>query len=69
MKEIISVGLKGRKVDISECKTDVLCVGLFSDSKGLDKVVGELDKKLGGAIAKVIELGDFKGKEGTSAVV
>ncbi|MCK5172798.1 MAG: leucyl aminopeptidase, partial [Planctomycetes bacterium] len=69
MKEIISVGLKGRKVDINKCKTDLLCVGLFSDSKGLDKVVGELDKKLGGAIAKLIELGDFKGKDGTSAVV
>ena len=69
MKEIIDVELKTRNVDFSECKTDLLATGQFSDTKGLDKLNAELDQKLGGAIEKVIKLGDFKGKEGTSIVV
>jgi leucyl aminopeptidase len=69
MKEIIAVDLKTRKVDFSQCKTDMLAVGLFSDAKDLDKLNKELDNKLNGAISHLIELGDFKGKEGTSAVV
>ena len=43
MKEIINVALKTRKVDVSKCKTDLLAVGMFSDGKGLDKIVGELN--------------------------
>ncbi|MGA1979168.1 MAG: leucyl aminopeptidase [Sedimentisphaerales bacterium] len=69
MKEIIDVELKTRKVDFSKCKTDLLAVGQFSDTKGLDKLNAELNQKLGGAIEQVIKLGDFKGKEGTSVVV
>ena len=69
MKEIISVELKTRKVDFSKCKTDMLVVGLFSDAKGLDKLCGELDGKLEGGIERLIKLGDFKGKDGTSAIV
>jgi leucyl aminopeptidase len=69
MKEIIDVKLKTRRVDFSKCKTDLLAVGLFSDVKGLDKINGELNRKLDGAIEQVIKLGDFKGKDGTSAVV
>ena len=69
MKEIINVALKTRKVDVSECKTDLLAVGMFSDGKGLDKIVGELNSKLGGAIEQLIKLGDFKGKDRTSAIV
>ncbi len=69
MKEIIDVELKVRKIDFSKCETDLLAVGHFSEAKGLDKLNAELDRKLGGAIKQVIKLGDFKGKEGTSAVV
>jgi leucyl aminopeptidase len=69
MKEIIDVELKTRKVDFSKCKTDLLAVGQFCDTKGLDKLNAELNQKLGGAIEQVIKLGDFKGKNGTSAVV
>jgi len=69
MKEIIDVELKTRKVDFSKCKTDLLAVGQFCDTKGLDKLNAELNQKLGGDIEQVIKLGDFKGKEGTSAVV
>ncbi len=69
MKEMIDVELKARKVDFSLCKTDMLTVGHFSDTKDLDKLTKELDAKLTGAISHLIKIGDFKSKEGTSAVV
>ena len=69
MKEIIDVELKTRTVDFSKCKTDLLAVGLFSDAKGLDKLNAQLNGKLDGAIERLIKLGDFKPKEGTSAIV
>jgi len=69
MKEIIDVELKARKIDFSKCKTDLLAVGHFSDAKGPDRITGELDSKLGGGIEQLIKLGDFKGKDGTSAIV
>jgi leucyl aminopeptidase len=69
MKEIIDVELKTRKVDFSKCETELLAMGQFSDAKGLDKVSGELNSKLDGAIEQLIKLGDFKGKEGTSAII
>jgi leucyl aminopeptidase len=69
MKEIIDVVIKTRAVDFSKCKTELLAVGQFSDAKGLDKVSAELNRKLDGAIERLIKLGDFKGKDGTSAIV
>ncbi len=69
MKEIINIKLKTQRVDFSRCKTDLLAVGQFYDTKELDKLNAELNRKLGGAIGRVIKLGDFKGKDGTSAVV
>ncbi len=69
MKEIINVKVGSRKVELALCETDLLCLGMFSGSKGLDKLTGGLDKQLGGAIERVTKLGDFKGKAGTSALV
>ena len=69
MKDIIDVELKTQKVDFSKCKTDILAVGLFSDAKELDKLNKELNSKLNGAIDRLMKLGDFKAKDGTSAVV
>ncbi|MHC4424784.1 MAG: leucyl aminopeptidase [Planctomycetota bacterium] len=69
MREIIDVELKTRKVDFSKCKTDMLAVGLFSDVEGLDRLNKELDGKLNGAIEQLVKSGDFKGKDGTSAIV
>jgi leucyl aminopeptidase len=69
MKAIIDVELKTHKVDFSKCETNLLAVGHFSDTKKLDKLNAELNQKLGGDIEQVIKLGDFKGKEGTSAIV
>jgi leucyl aminopeptidase len=69
MKQIIDVKLRTRKVDFSQCKTDMLAVGLFSDAKKLDKLNAELDNRLGGGLKRLIRLGDFKAKEGASEVV
>jgi len=69
MKQIIDVKMTARNVDFSECKTDVLVVGIFSDAKKLDSLNAQLDKKLAGAIGRLIKLGDFKGAEKTSAIV
>ncbi len=69
MKEIIKIDVKTRTVDFIKCKTDILAIGLFSDVKRLEGLAGELNGKLDGAIEKLIKLGDFKGKEGTNAIV
>jgi len=69
MKEIIDVELKTRTVEPAKCQTDLLAVGLFSDAKGLDKLNAQLNAKLDGAIERLIKLGDFKPKDGTSAIV
>ncbi|MHC4623728.1 MAG: M17 family peptidase N-terminal domain-containing protein, partial [Planctomycetota bacterium] len=69
MKQIIEVEMKARTVDPIGAGTDVLAVGHFSDAKGPDRTARELDAKLDGAIERVMKLGDFKGKSGTSAIV
>ena len=69
MRQIIDVKIKTRRVDFFECKTDALVVGRFSDAKTTDKLTRELDRRLGGAIGKIIDLGDFKGKPGQSVIV
>ena len=69
MKQIISVDIKTRKIDLAQCKTDVLVLGYFSDAKGLDKAGKALDDKLGGAIRRLIKLGDFKGAAKTQALL
>ena len=69
MKEIINVELKTKNVDVGACKTDMLAVGLFSAAKELDRLNKELDGRLHGAISRLMKLGDFTGKDGTSAVI
>jgi len=68
MKQIIEVGVKTRKVELAECKTDMLVVGRFSNG-GPDEVIQALDKKLGGRIDRLAKLGDFTGKPKTYAIL
>jgi leucyl aminopeptidase len=68
MKEIMDVKLNVRTAEPDRYKTDVLAVGLFSDAKGLDKLIKQLDRKLEGAIDRLRKIGDFKGKEGTGVI-
>jgi len=67
-KEIISVTVKAQKADPIAVKSDLLAVGVFSDTKR-DRLCEAIDRRLGGAIAKVRELGDFKAKANTSALL
>ncbi|MHC4742793.1 MAG: leucyl aminopeptidase [Planctomycetota bacterium] len=71
MKEIIRVDLKAHKVaeDIAGIKTDMLVAGCFSDEKAPAALVKQLDRKIGGGIKRLKELGDFKGEDGSSAIV
>lgn len=69
MRAIIDIELKARKADAVAYETDLLAVGLFSDAKGLDKLGKGLDERLGGAITRLLELGDFKGKEGSTSLL
>jgi leucyl aminopeptidase len=69
MKQIIEVKLGTRRVEFVSCKTDTLVIGRFSDARALDRLGAELDKKLDGAIGRVLKLGDFEGKSGSSVVV
>jgi len=69
MKEIINVEIKSREIDFADCKTDLLVTGLFADVKEPDKITAQLDSRLGGEIEQLLKLGDFKGKDGTSALI
>lgn len=69
MKQIIDVNVRTKKGEFAGCKTDMLVVGRCSDAKGLDAVLRDLDKKLGGAIGRLIKLGDFKGKPKTDVMI
>lgn len=69
MKRIIEVELKTASAVLAECKTQMLVLGCFSDAKQLDATNREIDRRLNGAIERVIKLGDFKGKDGTGTVV
>jgi leucyl aminopeptidase len=69
MKQIIDVELTVRKIDFVTCDTDILAIGMFSEGTKLDKLSKELDIKLDGAISRLLELGDFKAKEGTNAII
>jgi leucyl aminopeptidase len=69
MKAIIDVKITTRNIDLFKCKADILAVGLFSDTKKLDEFNTRLDEQLGGEIQKLLNLGDFKAKERTSAVI
>jgi len=69
MREIISVTTAARKVVPHDYTGGLLAVGLFSDARGLDGLCRQLDKRLGGAISRLIKLGDFKAKPKSGAIV
>ncbi len=69
MKKTIEVEVKVNLAESSKCQTDILALGIFSDDKKLPSEILALDEKLGGALARLMSLGDFKGKSGTSALL
>ncbi len=69
MKQIINVELAARKIDFVKCETDLLVLGVFSDAKKLDKLCKSIDAEIEGQIQKLIDLGDFKAKPNTTALI
>jgi leucyl aminopeptidase len=69
MKQIIDVNVRVKRMEADKYKADMLVVGLYSDANGLDKFCAKLDARLGGAIKKVLQLGDFKGRKQTSSLI
>jgi leucyl aminopeptidase len=69
MKQIINVNIKTKQVDCVECKTGMLVVGRFSDTTKHDPGTAALNRKLDGAIDRLLKLGDFQGKAKTHAIL
>ena len=69
MKQIIEVDVKTKKAEFTRCKTDMLVAGRFSDVMEPDEILRKLDDKLGGAVERLRELGDFTGKAKTHAIL
>lgn len=67
-REIIKVNVKVGRVDALKVRSDLLAVGVFSEGRD-GALCKELDARLGGALGKIRELGDFKGKVGTTALL
>lgn len=68
MKQIIDVDVKTRKVEFTECKTDMLVVGRFSDGEP-GEAIKVLDARLDGSVEWLAKIGDFTGKAKTHAVI
>ncbi len=69
MKDIIQVELSARRADLAACRTNMLVLGLFAGRKTLDAAASGVDRRLDGAIKRLMELGDFEGKCGSTAVL
>jgi leucyl aminopeptidase len=69
MKALVKLAIRTWRTDAAKCRADLLAVGVFSGTKQLKGIAGELDRKLNGAMTQAIRLGDFKGKTGTVATI
>jgi leucyl aminopeptidase len=68
MKTIQKIRIQAVKADITKIKTDLLAVGV-PEQKTLSGMALKLDRKLNGALSGLMKLGDFEGKEKTSAML
>ena len=68
-KKIISITVKTKAADVIAVKSDILAVGVFADSKKPGALCKAIDKKLSGAISKLLKTEDFKAKSRTSVLL
>jgi leucyl aminopeptidase len=68
MKSPIRIQVKAIQAEVFKIKTDILAVGVL-EQKALSGPAKLLDKRLNGAISALIKLGDFEGKEKTTAML
>ncbi len=67
MKPIVPIEVKAVCAEITAIKTDLLALGVCEGK--LSDPAERVDKKLNGAIAALVKLGDFKGKSGTTGLI
>lgn len=67
MKPIVQIDVKAVCAEITAIKTDLLALGVCEGK--LSGPAEQVDKKLDGAIAALVRLGDFEGKSGTTGLV
>ncbi len=67
MKPIVPIEVKAVCAQITAIKTDLLALGVCEGK--LSAPAEQVDKKLNGAIAALVKLGDFKGKSGTTGLI
>jgi len=67
MKPIVPIEVKAVCAEITAIKTDLLALGVCEGK--LSAPAEQVDKKLNGAIAALVKLGDFKGKSGTTGLI
>ncbi len=68
MKSPIRIQVKAVVADVFKIKTEMLAVGV-PEQKTLSGLTKILDKRLGGAVSALVGLGDFEGKEKTTAML
>ena len=69
VKKLITINVKTKTADAAATKADLLAIGVFSDSKKHGSLCQVIDKKLSGAVTKLLKTGDFKAKVRTSVLI
>lgn len=68
-RKIITTTVKTKATAPISAKSDLLAIGVFSDEGQPGKLAGVINANLKGAVKKLIALGDFTAKCGTTAIV
>ncbi len=69
MKALVEITVGVRRQELAACRSELLAVGVCSGRGPWDAEVRALDRRLGGALSRGVELGDFKGDAGSTAMV
>ncbi|MFC1763189.1 leucyl aminopeptidase [Planctomycetota bacterium] len=69
MKPLLDIKQRVKNAAIDTVKTDLLVIGVFSESKLRSKSIRLLERKLSGALSSAFHLGDFKGNQGTRIMI
>jgi leucyl aminopeptidase len=68
MKAIVEMTVAVRRQELAACRSELLAVGVFSGRQRWEAGVRALDRRLGGALSRGVELGDFKGEVGSASL-
>jgi len=68
-RKIINVTVKTKAAALTAVKSDMLAIGIFSDEGKPGKLAGVINKSLKGAVKKLLAIGDYKAKCGSTAIL